>query len=623
MFGGGGHFRLSSFAEESRAHYSPQVARRLLAYLTPYKLTLVGGVALMAVAAGLFLLGPYLLKVAIDRYIAAGDWMGLNRIVLLSFGSFALGAIAMGSQIYFVSYVGQEVLARMRQDLFVHLQELSLNYYDEHEGGEIMSRLSSDTDAMSQLLTTGVTVIFSDVLQLLSIVGVMLFLNWKLALLTFTVLPLMGWAMSAFTTAARQAYRRTRRSVGAVSAELAESISMVRVVQSFARERTNLERFDEVNRDNRDAGITAAAVSSAFFPSIDLLGSVATAIVVAVGGTLILGGGLTLGVIVAFMGYVSRFFQPIRDLAQLYNTFQVAMAAGERVFGLLDTPPDIRDAPNAYDLPELKGHVEFKDVKLAYRDGGIVLEGIDLKVQSGQTVALVGPTGAGKTSIVNLIARFYDVTSGQVMLDGHDVRAVTLHSLRKQLGIVPQDSFLFSGTIADNIRYGRLEATAEEVEHAARLVDAHDFISALPNGYGMPVFESGVNLSQGQRQLICLARAILADPRILILDEATSSVDTRTEVLIQNAVDRLLSGRTSFVIAHRLSTIRNAGQVLVVEDGRIVERGTHTELLAARGRYWELYTMQFRLNDHNAAEAVPQTDASDTGTRRQAPAALT
>lgn len=592
--GGGGHFRLSDFAEEGKAKYDPRIVRRLVSYLAPYKLLLTAAVGAMFVSSAMFLAGPYLLKVGIDRYIAGGDQAGLERIVLFTLGSFVLGAGAMGAQIYLISQVGQNVLANLRQDIFNKLQRLSLNYYDEHEAGEVMSRLSNDTEAMSQMLTNGITIIFSDVLQLLGIVVVMLVLNWRLALLTFTVLPIMVLVMAVFARLARAAYRRSRAKVGAVSADLQESISMVRVVQSFTRETTNLAQFDQLNRENRDAAVQAAAVSAAFFPSIDFLGSAATAIVVGVGGYFVLEGALTVGVIVAFMSYVARFFQPIRDMAQLYNTFQVAMAAGERIFDLLDLELDIEDAASAYDLPEIQGKVEFRDVSLAYRNGNRVLKDINLVVEPGQTVALVGPTGAGKTSIVNLIARFYDVTGGEVLIDGHNVKDVRLESLRRQMGIVPQDSFLFSGTIADNIRYGRLDAGQDEVEQAARLANAHEFIAALPDGYQTEVYQRGANLSQGQRQLICLARAILADPKILILDEATSSVDTRTEILIQRALRQLLQGRTSFVIAHRLSTIRNASQLLVIDNGEIVERGTHSELLAARGRFWELYTMQFR-----------------------------
>ena len=609
MFAGGGHFRLSDFAEEGKAKYDPRVVRRLASYLKPHTLSVVAAVIVMIFASALFLAGPYLLKVAIDQDIQTGNQAGLNQIVLLTFVTFVLGAAAMGGQIYLISAVGQRVLAQLRQDIFDHLQRLSLNYYDEHEAGEVMSRLSNDTDAMSQILTSGVTIIFSDVVQLVGIVVIMLLLDWQLALLTFTVLPFMGVAMAVFARLARQAYRRTRERIGAVTADLQESISMVRVVQSFARERVNLSHFEQVNRENRDAALSAAVISSAFFPSIDFLGSVATAIVVGVGAYMVMGGNLTLGVIVAFMGYVARFFQPIRDLAQLYNMFQVAMAAGERVFALLDTEPDIRDESTARDLPKLEGRVELKKVHLAYRQGETVLDDVSLVAEPGQTVALVGPTGAGKSSIVNLIARFYDVTSGEVLIDDQDVRQVTLHSLRSQLGIVPQDSFLFSGTVADNIQYGRLAASQAEIEEASRLANAHEFILELPQGYATPVFQSGLNLSQGQRQLICLARAILADPRILILDEATSSVDTRTEVLIQKALSWLLKGRTSFVIAHRLSTIRNADLVLVVEGGRIIERGTHTALLAARGRYWELYTMQFRLEGRR--EASGQSSVED------------
>ncbi|MBI4757855.1 MAG: ABC transporter ATP-binding protein [Chloroflexi bacterium] len=594
MLGGRGHWGIGSFGVEAKEAISPRVALRLLTYMGPHLGQVAAAIGLMLVASAMTLAGPYLLKVAVDTYIARGDQAGLNLVVAVTLLTQVVGNLATSGQIYLVTWVGQSTLAHLRRQIFDHLQRLSLSFFDQQEAGDLMSRMTNDVDVINQLLTNGLTMIFTDILQLVGIVAIMLALNWRLALLSFLVMPLMAVSTVVFAWRARKAYRQTREKIGAVSADLQENISQVRIVQSFARERANQERFDEINRENRDANIGAAAVASAFSPTVDVLGTAATAIVVGAGGLLVLRDQLTLGVIVAFLGYVTRFFQPIRDLAQLYTTLQSASAAGERIFQLLDTAPAIVEPARAVSLPPIRGRVEFRNVGLAYREGEPVLRGINLVAEAGQTVALVGPTGAGKTSIANLIGRFYDVTEGQVLVDGHDVREVSLASLRSQMGIVPQDSFLFSGTIADNIRYGRLEATEEEVVQAAKLVNAHGFISQLPQGYQAQVMERGVNFSLGQRQLISFARAILAQPRLLILDEATSSVDTRTEALIQSALERLLQGRTSFVIAHRLSTIRNADQVLVVEEGQIVERGTHQSLLEARGRYYEIYQMQFR-----------------------------
>jgi len=594
MLGGRhGRWGVPGMREHEKGKFNPQVMRRLLHYLRPHAHSIMLSFLLILFGSIMMLATPYLIKVAIDANIAQGDMPGLLRTVLLILLTLILSAVGTGAQFYLVFSTGRKILAALRADTFAKLQQLSLSYFDQHEVGDIMSRIMNDVDTLNQLLTNGLAIVLSDILQLAGIVTVMLIMNWKLALLSFTVLPVMAVSTIIFARRAQVAYRRTREKIGAVSADLQESITGVRVAQSFAREQVNVEHFDTLNRENRDANIGAAIISSAFFPTVDILSAVASAIVLGAGGLLVLSGQLTVGVIVAFMSYVMRFFQPIRDLSNFYAIFQSAMAGGERVFGLMDEPVAIQDAPDAIVLPTLKGRIEFRHVSMSYRPGEPVLRDINLLIEPGQTVALVGPTGAGKTSIANLIGRFYDVDSGQVLVDGYDVRRVKLHSLRSQMGIVPQDSFLFSGTIADNIRYGRLDASDQEVEEAARLVNAHDFISRLPQGYDTPVMERGQNLSQGQRQLICFARAVLAQPRILILDEATSSVDTRTEMLIQNALGRLLKGRTSIVIAHRLSTIRDADQVLVIDGGRIVERGTHQSLLAARGLYYSLYMKQF------------------------------
>lgn len=600
MFHGGpGRGGLAGFADE-HGKYDPRLTRRLLSYLRPHALGIVAGVLLVTVSGSMSLLTPYLLKVAIDTHIANHDLLGLGRVVLLTLLAYIIGAAAFGSQLYVMGAIGQRSLARLRNDIFDHVQRLPLSFFDRQEAGDVMSRLVNDVDTINHLLNMGLSSLPTDVFTLIGIVAVMLAMNFRLALLSFTVLPLMVLSTALFAARARQAYRRTREKIGAVSADLQENISSVRVVQSFSRERANQTRFNGINRENRDANVDAAAISSAFFPTVDVLSSVGTAIVIGVGGMLVLRDELTVGVVVAFLSYLQRFFWPIRDLSMIYNSFLSAMAASERIFQLLDTPATIEDKPGAIPLPRLEGRVEFRHVDHAYKPGEPVLHDINLSIAPGETLAIVGPTGAGKTTIASLVGRFYDVTGGQVLIDGHDVRDVQLASLRSQLGIVLQDTFLFSGTVADNIRYGRINATDEEVIAAARMVNADAFISQLPQGYQTQVMERGQNFSLGQRQLIAFARAILADPRILILDEATSSVDTRTEQLIQRALARLLQGRTSIVIAHRLSTIRNADRVIVIDKGRIVEQGNHDELMARKGLYHELYMRQFRAETEEA-----------------------
>jgi len=433
-----------------------------------------------------------------------------------------------------------------------------------------------------------------DVLILVGIMAVMLRLSPRLALASYAVIPIMIVTTFFFSKRARAAFRRTREKIGKVSSELEENISGVRVVQAFSRERANQMRFAQINAENRDANVQAVGILSAFSPTLDILSTAALALVAGYGAYLVLQDLVTIGIVVSFVTYVRRFYEPVHAVAQLYTQLQSAFAAAERIFELLDTRPELTDAPHAIEMLHMKGRIEFDHVSFAYKEGEPVLHDICLVAEPGQSTALVGPTGAGKTTVASLIERFYDVTEGAVRVDGYDVRQVKQAGLRQQIGLVLQDTFLFAGTVMDNIRYGHLEATDEEVIAAAKLVNAHDFIQRLPKGYQTELTERGSNLSQGQRQLLAFARAVLADPRILILDEATSSVDTRTELLIQDAVRRLLKGRTSLVIAHRLSTIRNADQVLVINEGRIVERGTHTSLLAQKGLYHDLYMSQFR-----------------------------
>jgi ATP-binding cassette subfamily B multidrug efflux pump len=584
---------LRGFGTDDKHTFDPRITLRLLAFLKPYWRQMAAAFGLMLVTTLLTLATPYLIKVAIDRYIAHGDMPGLTYTALLMAGAFLGSYLASAGQRWLLSWVGLRVLASLRRDLFCHLQRLSLGYHNAHIIGITISRVINDVAVINDLLSQGLITLVGDTLVLSGIIVVMLSMSPRLALLTFSVLPLMLLGTYLFSRRAQLAFRQTRSGIAAVVGNLAEDLSGMRVIQAFAQETSSQERFEKVNRANRDAYIAAMSLSFVFLPSVEFLGMLATAVVLWFGGTAVARGDLTLGIVVAFLAYVTRFFEPIQELSQLYTTVQAAMAGGERVLEVLDTLPDVLDRPEAIEMPPIAGCVELRQVSFSYDQKTAVLRDVNLLIEPGQTVALVGPTGAGKTSIANLVARFYDVTSGAVLIDGIDVRDVSQRSLRAQMGLVPQDPFLFSGSIAENIGFGRPEASPEEIESAARLSNAHDFITALPDGYQTEILEGGVNLSMGQRQLICIARAALADPRILILDEATASVDTVTEVLIQDAIERLFRGRTVLVIAHRLSTIRHADLICVVQGGRIVERGRHEDLLAKGGIYRELYDKQF------------------------------
>ena len=508
-------------------------------------------------------------------------------------GAFTAVYASSAAQSYILSWVGQQVLATLRGQLFRHLQMLSIPYHDKHIVGVTISRVISDVSVINELLSQGLITLIGDTILLAGIIGTMLSMEPRLALLTFSVLPVMMLVTIWFSRRARAAFRETREKIGAVIGDLAENISGMRVIQAFAQESNTQGRFESINRANRDANVAAMSLSFVFMPVVEILSITATCIVLLAGGTMVARGALTLGVVVAFLSYVNRFFNPIRELSQLYTTLQSATAGGERVLDLLATPPHVQDRPGATELPPIEGHIAFSDVSFEYDPGKRVLYDVNLTMAPGETVALVGPTGAGKTSIANLAARFYEVSEGAVRIDGYDVRDVTLTSLHRQMGLVPQDPFLFAGSIADNIRFGKPEASDEEVFSAAKLANADRFIRNLPEGYDTLILEGGVNLSVGQRQLLCIARALLVDPRILILDEATSSVDTVTEALIQGALERLLAGRTAIVIAHRLSTVRNADRIYVIDEGRIVEQGSHSELLEHGALYRDLYERQF------------------------------
>ncbi|GAB4280190.1 MAG: ABC transporter ATP-binding protein [Candidatus Promineifilaceae bacterium] len=586
---------LRTFGKEAEGQlFNRQVVKRMLAYLRPYWRRMAIAAILMLIETGLTLLIPYLIKVAIDDAITQANMPKLTQTSLSLAAAFILLYATAVLKRFLLSWVGQRVLANLRNELFRHLQRLSLAYHDTHIVGVTVSRVINDVAVINELLSQGLITLIGDLLVLTGIIIVMVSLSPRLALYTFAVLPFMILATAYFSRHARAAFRRTRSALAAVVGNLAEAIAGMRVIQAFAREEMMTARFEATNAANRDALINAMSLSFVFLPTIEFMGMLATAVVLLLGGTAVIQGSVTIGILVAFLAYVTRFFQPIQEISQLYTTLQAAMAGGEQVLKLLDTQPTVANQPGAPEMPPIRGEIEFKNVTFRYRPNTPeVLHDINLHILPGQTVALVGPTGAGKSSIANLVVRFYDVTEGAVLIDGIDVRTVTQQSLRKQTGIVSQDPFLFSGTIGDNIRLGHPGASDEELVAAAQLANVAEFIDSLPDGYDTEILEGGVNLSLGQRQLICIARAILADPRILILDEATANIDTMTEALIQEALERLMYGRTAVVIAHRLSTIQRADVIYVIENGRIAEQGTHTTLLQQNGLYRQLYERQF------------------------------
>ncbi|MGH2370882.1 MAG: ABC transporter ATP-binding protein, partial [Chloroflexota bacterium] len=544
------------------------------------------------------------IKVAIDQAIADGD-IGLLTLTALGYVLSALVAwLCTYGQSYIMSWVGQSALFSMRRELFTHLQRLSFSFYDRTEAGRVISRMTGDVNALNEFLTSGVVAIASDLFVLIGIVVIMFSMNWQLAALTLTIVPVIAVATHIYRSRSRQIYREVRTQNAVVTGHLAENISGMRAVQAFAREDVNLRNFEAVNRENLRRLLKATAFSAGFSPVTTLISTVATVLIIWFGGQRVLEGALTIGSLYAFIAYVGRFFEPINDLSSKYNSMQAAMAGGERVFELLDTPPSVQDQPGANPLPPIQGRVIFDRVEFEYVPDRPVLRGVSLEAAPGDVIALVGHTGAGKSSIINILLRFYDIKGGAITIDGHDIRNVTAESLRRQVGLVLQEPFLFSGSIRDNIRYGRLDATNDEVIAAAQAVNLHDFIESLPFSYDTEVQERGSTLSQGQRQLLSFARALIADPRILILDEATSSVDTTTEKLIQNALEVLMRGRTSFVIAHRLSTIKAATEIVVLRQGEIIERGTHTELLSQEGYYYNLYSMQYRYQELGLAHNV-------------------
>lgn len=588
--------------------YDSHLLLRLLGYLRPYKSAIVVSFLLIVLMAALDLVGPYLTKLAIDDYISKGDASGVRGLALLYLLSLLAGFATRYGQIYVLQMTGQKVMLDMRRSLFGHLQKLHVAFFDKHPVGRLMTRVTTDVDAVNDLFTSGVVTIFGDLFTLLGIMAVMLRMNAPLALVTFSVIPFFFLVTNWFRRGARESFRQVRKWVARINAFLQENLTGMSVVQLFFREERNLERFGEINRKHADANMAGIFYYAVFYPAIEFLAALATALILLYGGGRVLATTLTLGALVAFIQYSERFWRPISDLSEKFNILQAAMASSERIFTLLDTKVEIAAPAHALTEPAQKGRVAFEGVSFAYSGEDWVLKDIDFVVEPGKSVALVGATGGGKTTIISLLSRFYDVQKGSVTLDGVDIRQWDPTALRSSLALVLQDVHIFSGTIASNISLGS-PIPPDRIRAAARAVNALPFIEALPQGFETEVKERGATLSVGQKQLLSFARALAHDPRILILDEATSSVDTETEGLIQEALKVLFKDRTALVIAHRLSTIQHVDEILVLHKGRIRERGTHQELLARRGLYFRLYQLQYRDQEAPTAPLETSLDA--------------
>jgi len=567
---------------------------RLLKYLLKYKRRFIITVVAVVVVSLTGLLPPYLLQVAIDNYIKNSDLTGLTFISIILVGVYLVNWVSNYQRTYQMSWMGQNMVNELRKQLFSHLQELSFSFYDRSEAGEIISRVTNDTDTLSQIFVQGVITLISDVLTLIGIVAIMLWLSVHLSLAAFSVMPALVLLMFVFQSRLRKAYRATRKKIAVVTSRFEESISGIREIQSFTREQDTMKGFRQANVENLQANVQAGKLFALLMPAVQIIGAVGTCVVLWFSGILTISGGITLGVVVAFLLYVNKFFGPLVDLTTFYNTLQSAMSAAERIFVTLDTKLEITDAPNAIELSHVEGEIVFDHVTFGYDPARPVLKDVNIHVDSGKTLAIVGPTGAGKSTIAKLLSRFYETQKGIITVDGYGVQKITLNSLHKQMGVVLQEPFLFSGTIMENMKYGKLDASDDKVKQVTKIVGIHEFISSLPQGYETDVGERGVRLSVGQRQLVSFARALLRDPPILILDEATSSVDPYTELKIKKALAFLLKNRTSLVIAHRLSTVRNADNIVVINEGKIIEEGNHTELMKKKGIYYRLYEKQFK-----------------------------
>jgi ATP-binding cassette subfamily B protein len=568
--------------------------KRMVGYIVAQRKESLTLVLAITVSSIINLLPPYLATLAIDSYIIGNDPEGLTVLSAILIVTYGLIFASRYVQRFLISWLGAQLDRNMRQDIFSHLQRLSLTFYAKREVGSVVSRATNDIDKITELITSGVANVVADILTLVGIIIIMLSMNWWLSLITFSIIPLMLVFLYVWGRRVRKVYRETRKTIASVSAKMEESVSGMKEIQSFSKEGATRQEFRRINENNMQANVQAGQVMSAFWPAVSVFTAVGNFLVLWFGGNAVMEGTLSVGLLFGFMSYIGRFFMPIQDLSGFWNSVQSALAAAERVFDIMDTPRGISDKPGAQEMPRIKGRITYEGLSFRYEDDTPVLKDINLVIEPNTTVALVGPTGVGKTTMINLLYRFYDPRAGSVKVDGHDVRDIKLASLRGQMAVVLQDNFLFSGSIMDNIRYGNLDASDEEIIEVAKTVGAHEFIMKLPEGYETDVRERGGRLSVGQRQLISLARALMADPRILIMDEATSSIDAYTELIIQKALEKVFRDRTSIIIAHRLSTVRNSDMIVVLQEGGIAEKGSHDELMETDGLYKRLYEMQFK-----------------------------
>ncbi len=574
--------------------YDSRLMKRLLKFLYPYKLQLVFAVLSLLIFAFCELLGPYLIKIAIDREIADKDLKGLSLLSLLYLAMTVIQFIVNYVNQYLTQWLGQNVMYDIRTKIFSHVQKLPLSFFDKTPVGRLVTRMTNDVETLNEMLSSGVVSIFGDLAVLVGIIIIMLNLNWKLALVTFAIVPFIFYASFLFRVRVRESFRKIRIRIALINSFIQENISGMSVVQLFSREKKNYGNFDILNKNHLDAHLETIRYFAVFFPTIEILSSIALALILWYGGLRIYDNALTIGILVAFIQYAQRFFQPIRDLSDKYNIMQAAMASSERIFQLLDTPEQRDSLEKAVHLPKINGKIEFKNITFSYNNEDSVLKDVSFTVDPGEKIAIVGATGSGKTTLISLISRMYELSRGSILIDDININNMTTHDLRKKVGLVQQDNFIFSGSILDNIRLGDNNISYDKVLSAAKNVNAHRFISKLPDEYNYKLYERGSNISVGQKQLISFARALAYDPDILIMDEATSSVDTETELLIRDAITKLMTGRTSIIIAHRLSTIQNVDKIIVLHKGVIREIGTHSELLKKRGIYYRLYRLQFK-----------------------------